>query len=107
MEKFMKSTVLRVANSLLKPFGARIVKDISDDFQMPSAVRRIIEHRIKFKSIIDIGASDGKWSLSMMGFFPSASFIAIEPLQERETALEYLKRKYANFDYELCVAGES
>lgn len=103
----MKSKILKITNSCLRPFGAEIVKNISDHLQMASAIRRINKHNIRLKTIIDIGASDGKWSLTAMKIFPNASFIAIEPLQERAAALENIKQKYANFDYELCVAGES
>jgi FkbM family methyltransferase len=102
----MKKRILKITNGLLKPFGASIVKDNSD-FQMASVVRRIADHHFEVKSVIDIGASDGKWSLSAMEVFPNASILAIDPLKERESNLEACKRKHANFDYELCVAGES
>lgn len=103
----MKRKILKITNSLLRPFGAEIVKNISDHLQMSSAIKRINTHAIRLKTIIDIGASDGKWSLTAMKFFPDASVIAIEPLRERLTALENLKQKYASFDYELCAAGET
>ena len=106
-DKLMKHKILKITNSLLRPFGAEIVKNISDHLQMASAIQRIKEHDIRVKTIIDIGASDGKWSLAAMNFFPNASIVAVEPLQERLTALENLKQKYANFDYEICAAGES
>ena len=72
---------------------------------MLPAVQRIRDHGLSVNAVIDIGASDGSWSRAVMGYFPNASCLAIEPLRERMAALERLKQKAANFDYELCVAG--
>ncbi len=102
----MKRAILNLTNSFLRPFGAKIVRRQSDAFDMPSAVQRISEHDIPIKSVIDIGASNGKWSMGTMKIFPRASYLAIEPLTEREDALKKLKEKYNNFDYVLCVAGD-
>ncbi len=41
-----------------------------------------------------------------MKHFPNASYLAVEPLEERQEALETTKRRFTNFDYALCVAGE-
>jgi FkbM family methyltransferase len=91
-------------------FGVKIVRAKSDTsdttFDMSSAIQRIAEHDIPIRSIIDIGASDGKWSVNTMKTFPRAAFLAIEPLYERQDALETLKKKHDNFDYVLCVAGD-
>ncbi len=103
----MKRTILRIVDSLLRPLGVKIVRSAQDDFEMSAAIQRIRDHNIAIESVIDIGASDGTWSVGAMKFFPDASFVAIEPLRERELALEYLKRKNMNFDYVLCVAGDS
>lgn len=114
----VKRTVLKISNFLLRPFGAQIIRGprretstpleayTESEFIMSSAVERITKHGIAINSIIDIGASNGKWSVEAMKFFPNASFLAIEPLQERRGELENLKHVYPRFDYVLCVAGE-
>ena len=73
---------------------------------MASAIQRITKHDIAINSIIDIGASNGKWSVEMMKIFPEAFFLAVESLIERKRELEKVKDTYSNFDYILCVAGE-
>jgi FkbM family methyltransferase len=103
----MKRLILGLANVLLRPFNAKVVSIETDDFGMSSAVRRIAEHRFAIRTIIDIGASDGRWSLNTMKIFPDSTVLAIEPLKERLGALEDCRQKYVNFDYELCAAGES
>jgi len=102
----IKRTFLKITNCILTPFGAQIIKNTETQFTMLSAIERIIRHGIAVNSIIDVGASSGKWSLDAMRFFPNASFLAIEPLQERKEDLENVKQSYPNFDYVLCVAGE-
>lgn len=84
-----------------------MVSKDSNTFDMSSAVQRIPTHNISVNSIIDIGASNGKWSMDTLKVFPVASYLAIEPLSEREEALEKLKIKHDNFDFALCVAGDA
>jgi FkbM family methyltransferase len=103
----MKKRIVGAVNSLLAPFGVNIVRASDAAFDMPLAIGRIATHQIPIGSVIDIGASDGKWSVNTMKTFPTASFLAIEALQERQDALEKLKQKHHNFDYFICVAGDN
>ncbi len=101
----IKDIIWKSANAVLRWFNATLVRTPLD-FQMESALRRVAGHGLNINSIIDIGASDGKWSRKAMAVFPHQFFLAVEPLQERRAALESCKQQYRNFDYELCVAGE-
>lgn len=103
----MKKKILKIANACLAVFNARIISSNSSSFDMDSAIRRITGHGIDIQSVFDIGASDGKWSRNVMPIFPNAKFIGVEPLAERESALEALRDRSGNFDYILCVAGDS
>lgn len=103
----MRSILLRMANTALRPFGARVIKNSAEHFEMLSGVRRMTGHGFKPACVIDIGASDGKWSVEVMSVFPNARYLAIEPLQERQSRLEKLKSTHENFDYSLCVAGST
>lgn len=72
---------------------------------MRSLLRRLAGRKIPFQTVIDIGASDGKWSLLCHREFPQARILAIEPLREREAALASRKKNNPWFDYSICVAG--
>ena len=102
----MKKQLLRTVNALLRPAGVRLVKAGSDVFDMSAAVARIPTHGLPVRSVIDIGASDGRWSVDAMRTFPNAAFLALEPLQERAAALAQLKAARPNFDYAICAAGD-
>lgn len=106
MKRFL-SKAINIINCILRIFNTKLIRLDNDIFDMCSAVKRIHNHAFKIDNIIDIGASNGTWSINAMNSFPSASYVAIEPLQEREEALRTLNHKYPNFDFELCVAGDS
>lgn len=72
---------------------------------MEALLRRAAGHGIPVAGVVDIGASDGKWSRMALRAYPEASVLAVEPLVERREALEALKSEHARFDYALCAAG--
>jgi FkbM family methyltransferase len=106
MKSFLSKT-LKLINFLLKPLSAKLVSSRIENFDMDAAIERIRIHDFSINNVIDIGGSNGKWSHKAIKLFPLAIFVAIEPLIEREEALRTLKRRYPNFDFELCVAGDT
>jgi FkbM family methyltransferase len=99
----MKLALLKIANSTLRPLGIQIYHEGMD---MASVLRRLAPRAGEINTVIDIGASTGRWSTLAMPFFPQARFIGIDPLMEREPALKCLKDANPRFDYVLCAAGE-
>lgn len=99
----MKRALLNIANSALRPLGVQIYKDGMD---MESVLMRLSRRSGSIGTVIDIGASNGRWSDMAMPFFPQARFIGVDPLSEREPQLKRLKERHPRFDYVLCVAGE-
>ncbi len=59
------------------------------------------------QTVIDIGASDGRWSLVARRYFPQAYYFLIEARKEHEPALCKFKRKYSNIDYKIAAAGDT
>jgi FkbM family methyltransferase len=106
----MKKQMLKVVNSLLKPFDVELVRRTANgenaNLHMDAMIQRLAQRSVPVQSVIDIGASDGKWSISCMKYFPNALYLAVEPLEERQEVLETNKCRFTNFDYALCVAGK-
>jgi FkbM family methyltransferase len=100
----MKKVLLKAANALLRPVGAQIYREGMD---MESVLKRLANRSGEIQTVVDIGASDGRWSDMSMKLFPRARFIGVDPLAEREPELKRLKERRPRFDYILCVAGES
>jgi FkbM family methyltransferase len=99
----MKRELLGIANAVLTPFRVQLYKSGLD---MESGIRQMAPRALQLRTVVDIGASDGRWSRRTMKFFPQARFIAVEPLREREPRLKALRDSNPRFDYALCVAGE-
>ena len=100
----MKRALLNAVNAVLRPMGIQIYREGMD---MGSVLRRLAKRATGIGTVIDIGASDGRWSAMSMKFFPQARFIGIDPLAEREPSLQRLKQRRQQFDYIVCAAGES
>ncbi len=75
-------------------------------FRMADGLARAKSHNFEVATIIDVGASDGKWSRQAMQEFPAARALAFEPLAERESALKDMRAKNGNFDFVLAAAGD-
>jgi FkbM family methyltransferase len=57
-------------------------------------------------TVIDVGASDGRWSLEVMRYYPAAQYLLIEAQAATHgAALREFQTKHANVVCELCAAG--
>lgn len=98
----MRRALLNVANSMLRPFGVQLYREGLD---MRSILSHLAQRDGSLGTIVDIGASDGRWSAQALRLFPQARCLGVDPLAERAAALERLKRREPRFDYEVCAAG--
>lgn len=69
------------------------------------ALARLVRHGFEVQSIIDLGASDGKWSRMASPYFPDARILGIEPLAEREADLAHMQSLNPAFSFRICAAG--
>lgn len=98
-----KRTLARVANRALQPFGLHLQRR-DRVFEMRGMLARAAARGAPIRTWIDVGASDGQWSLQAREFFPAANFLLFEPLAERQAALSALRAK-AGFHIVPAVAG--
>lgn len=62
---------------------------------------------VTIETVIDVGASDGRWSAEMMSHFPKANYLLIEAQDAAHGAgLQRFKAAHPNVDYVLCAAGD-
>jgi FkbM family methyltransferase len=101
----MKDRFVRFLKRRLSPLVSKVWENPFTQFTAPEAMARIRAHGFPVATVIDIGASDGRWSRKTMAWFPGARFLAIEPLRERAPALEALKAERPNFDFAIAAAG--
>lgn len=73
---------------------------------LESALVRAVSRGLKVNTVIDVGASDGRWTLIARKFFPDAQFLLIEPNQNHESSLQTLCSEFPNIDYLIAAAGD-
>ncbi len=99
---------------LLKKLGYSLEKisqnvdsqsQVDRSLTMKGAIARCVNRGLNVNSVIDVGASDGRWSRDCMKFLPNARYLLIEALEAHKKALNQLKKENSNVDYILAAAG--
>jgi FkbM family methyltransferase len=96
----IKRAIKRIFNAA----GFDIVRT-ENSFSMPGALRRCFNRGLWINSVIDVGASDGRWSEICMKVFPDAEYLLIEAQEIHKPGLDHFRRKHPNADYILAAAG--
>ena len=55
---------------------------------MRSALRWLASHDFEVNTVLDVGASDGRWSLQCMDFYPAANYVLFDPNPMHDAALK-------------------
>jgi FkbM family methyltransferase len=76
--------------------------------QGPANLHTVMHRRRppEIQTVIDVGASDGRWSRQMMGYYPSARYLLVEAQQAiHGPALRRFQAEHGNVICEICAAG--
>lgn len=71
---------------------------------MEAALARCAARNPGIRTVIDVGASDGRWSRAASRILPPARYFMVEARTEHEPGLARTARD-ARFSYEICAAG--
>jgi FkbM family methyltransferase len=71
----------------------------------PAALARIAARGLEIRTVIDVGASDGRWSLQAERVLPDARFHLVEANPVHEKKLRRLCARRSAFSYALVAAG--
>jgi len=96
----------RLANTFLHRIGCEVIKH-SASLSWQSAFARIRRQQVEIQTVIDVGASDGRWSKTVRPFYPAAFYFLIEANEVHEPKLKAFKEKHNNVDYVLAAAGDT
>lgn len=77
------------------------------NLSLEAALERCQHRNLEIQTVIDVGASDGRWSLLVQKYFPEANFFLLEARQEHEPALQQVISTQKNFDYLISAAGDT
>jgi FkbM family methyltransferase len=98
-----KDSTARAINRILNRFGLQISH--YSDTSLQAAFERLALRPVPVSTVIDIGASDGRWSEKIYRFYPSAFYLMIDANPIHEQALQRFKHRVPNSDYVLAAAG--
>jgi len=99
----IKNTIQRLLDSM----GYTIIRVDSNRATMRCAIQRLAERNHSFKTVIDVGASDGRWSLLFMEHFHWCQYLLIEAQSTHEKALRQFCSEHKNAQFILAAAGET
>jgi FkbM family methyltransferase len=103
----LRSTLKNGIRKLLASQGYAIVRKDASPHSMDDAFRAIVRRQHAFNTIIDVGASNGSWTLSLIKYFPKCEYLLIEAQPTHKHALEQLSKEHKNIDFALAAAGEA
>lgn len=79
----------------------------ADRATMEGAFRALKARGHAFATVIDIGASDGRWSSHLMQHFPDCRYLLVEANPLHEAALREYCARHPNARFVLAAAGEA
>ncbi len=111
--------IRRVGNVLLRPIGLTIggrnprageIVPLAALSQEEAADHlRWLHDKLGFapSCLVDLGASDGRWTTPVRKLFPRATILMVEPQETHHESLSRMAAQCARLHYEMCVVGET
>lgn len=105
----LKRFAFRGVGRLLSAAGYSLVATSAPkpEDTMEGAIRGLARRGHAFVGVIDVGASNGSWSLLCMKHFPAARYLLIEAQPVHERALAEFVTRHRNATFTLAAAGEA
>ena len=109
MNKLLSQVLTRLIQPTLSRFGLALCRNTDARIRstMRAALAGIALREHAFKTVVDIGASNGAWSELAMSVFPRCNYLLIEAQSVHENALKRFCSDHSNAQYVLAAAGES
>lgn len=73
----------------------------------PMALRRLAKRELNIECFIDVGASNGRWSLEAMQYWPEAHYHLIEANPCHQEMIKRVSGHNPNFSYTFAAAGDA
>jgi FkbM family methyltransferase len=89
---------------LLRKLAKKVLR-LPEYLWLETALSHIAHLKLPISTVIDVGASDGRWSVRVMPYYPQAHYHLIEANAVHEPMLKQFAQKYANSTYTLAAAS--
>ena len=107
----------KIIQALLRPLGIQLtritVSEVSalshppfglEELGMQTTLRGLAHRKFSPKTILDIGASNGRWTRECIEYFPDSNYFLIEPMEEHHQALVALSKENPRISFEIAAA---
>jgi FkbM family methyltransferase len=101
----LKHTLAATANRLLAPLGLHVQR-AGESLSLAAAFARLAAHHIPVATVVDVGASDGRWSEAVRRYYPHAGYLLLEANSVHEPALQQYSAARPGTRYVLAVIGD-
>jgi FkbM family methyltransferase len=105
MKKTIKKILANFGLELKKINPNKIYISKNKTFTMRSALIRCAERGIDINTVIDVGASDGRWSQLCLKTYPNANYLLVEAQKGHVNNLNEFCNTHKNVAYVLAAAG--
>ncbi len=103
----IRTTFARSINAVLGKVGYRIVRASPAPDSIEAAFSRFSVRPVPINTVIDVGASDGRWSEIIHPFYPDAFYFLVEANPYHEPGLKRYQQQNSLVEYVLAAAGNS
>src|SRR5690606_20819476 len=69
-------------------------------------LERLGRYGISFRTVVDVGASNGMWTREVLPRFPDCDYFLVEARREHEPALVALAAEQPRVRYAICAAAD-
>lgn len=98
--------VKKMVRSALNKMGYEVVRTANRRrLDMEGAIQRLSKRNFGISTIIDVGASNGSWSLMCMRHFKNSFYHMIEANSFHKPALDNFIKRHPNSSFALAAAG--
>ena len=95
----MRKLLQKSTTLALRPLGVRVVGSDWGPRGFASSLARAKKCGFKPRTVIDVGASDGRWMLECAAIFPDSNYALFDPLPENVAVLGEIARSSSGSTY--------
>ncbi len=107
MIKKIVKNLLRKSGYQIKKIDQKTIHIPKNKFSMEEGFKRCLSRGLNIATVIDVGASDGRWSERLMKFYPDANYLLVEAQQGHLEGLKACKERNPKLDFVLAAAGRA
>lgn len=90
---------------IISKLGYRITRN-NTITSFEKALKRTSIKIPNISTVIDVGASDGRWSKNLLTFYPVSEYLLVEANNTHKAGLDEFIQKSENLSYKICAAGD-